>query len=171
MAMRLNAFTVGLLLWGVASTGSALNLGRAHGAAWIGRPLSLSVQLQAEVSTDLTALCPEAEVYYADNRVAAAKVQVHTEPSTPPDALNLRIQSSAQIDEPIVTVYVRAGCNQKITRRYVLLADYPSDNVEAPAPVLAAVATPVRTTTATARASQPPSQVQSVLAAAHTKAK
>ncbi|MDP1968719.1 MAG: tetratricopeptide repeat protein, partial [Burkholderiaceae bacterium] len=51
------------------------------------------------------------------------KVQINTQVGPGPQEALLRIRSAALIDEPVVTIYLRAGCAQKVTRRYVLLAD------------------------------------------------
>ncbi len=125
--MRLKNVAICFALGGVALGSHALNLGRARGAAWIGQPLNLTVAVQLDPGQTADALCPEADVFYADSRVDALRVQVSVEPVAQGDTATLRIQSSALIDEPVVTLYVRAGCNSKSTRRYVLLADYASD--------------------------------------------
>jgi tetratricopeptide (TPR) repeat protein len=72
-------------------------------------------------------LCAEADVFHGDSRQDAGRVQVQVTPAEQPDTFNIRITSSALIDEPVVTVYLRAGCNQKISRKFVLLADFPGD--------------------------------------------
>ena len=54
----------------------------------------------------------------------------------------IRVVSSTPIDEPVVSVYVRVGCGQKSTRRYVLLADVASEPAPATLPAPAAVSLP-----------------------------
>ncbi|MBT2304376.1 hypothetical protein J7E70_28500, partial [Variovorax paradoxus] len=39
----------------------------------------------------------------------------------------MHIRSTVAVDEPVVNVSVRAGCDTKSTRSYVLLADVPSE--------------------------------------------
>ena len=126
--MRFKAVTLGFVLAGTALGSAALNLGRARGAAWIGQPLELVIPVQIDTAQADGALCAEADVFHGDSRQENSRVQVQVEPTNQPDTYNLRILSSALIDEPVVTVYLRAGCSQKSSRKYVLLADFPSES-------------------------------------------
>src|SRR5439155_22005864 len=45
------------------------------------------------------------------------------------DQRRIRVESETPIDEPIVTVSVRAGCRNTITRNYTLLPEYPSERL------------------------------------------
>jgi pilus assembly protein FimV len=133
--MRYKAVTLGLLLAGMSVGSASLTLGRARGAAWIGQPLQLIVPLQLDAGQDASAACAEADVFHAENKLDASRVNVAVEPTAQADTVNLRITSSTLIDEPVVTVYLRAGCTQKTTRRFVLLADYPTEISTPPAAV------------------------------------
>lgn len=116
----------------------ALTLGRVRGAALVGQPLDLVVPVQVEAAEADASLCFEADVFHADTRQDGSRVRVLTETVTPGQAVNVRIMSSTPVDEPVVTVYLRTGCGQKTTRRYVLLADLPSEiAIPLVAPVLA----------------------------------
>lgn len=119
-------------LLALAFDGSAATLGRMQGAALIGRPLNLSVPVQLGEGEDLAQPCLEADVFHADNRQDPSRVRVTLEPAAEPHSAVARIVSSVPVDEPLVTVYLRAGCSQKSTRRYVLLADIVSDVVAPP---------------------------------------
>ncbi|MEN9398524.1 MAG: hypothetical protein RLZ81_3054, partial [Pseudomonadota bacterium] len=119
-------------LLALAFDGSAATLGRMQGAALIGRPLNLSVPVQLGDGEDLAQPCLEADVFHADNRQDPSRVRVTLEPTAEPHGAVVRIVSSVPVDEPLVTVYLRAGCSQKSTRRYVLLADIVSDVVAPP---------------------------------------
>jgi hypothetical protein len=127
--MRFKAVTLGFVLASTALGSAALSLGRARGAAWIGQSLELVVPVQIDTGQADGALCAEADVFHGDSRQDNSRVQVQVEPTGQPDTFNLRILSSALIDEPVVTVYLRAGCTQKSSRKYVLLADFPNVNV------------------------------------------
>jgi hypothetical protein len=89
----------------------------------------LVVPVQIDAGQADGALCAEADVFHGDSRQDNSRVQVQMEPTGQPDTFNLRILSSALIDEPVVTVYLRAGCAQKSSRKFVLLADFPNENV------------------------------------------
>lgn len=122
-------FLLGLLLFAAVDS-MAMSLGRHRGAVLIGRPLDISVQAVLDAQEDLTRLCLDADVFYADNKLDKSRVRVTAEKTSPTaqDAV-IRIRSAIVIDEPVVTVYLRVGCQQKTERRYVALADMVSDAV------------------------------------------
>lgn len=133
---------LGVALVCVATTSAALTLGRARGAVLLGQPLSLTVAVQAETDDAAAELCFDADVYYGDNRQDASRVAVVPvrQDSGVPNAV--RVTAASPVDEPIVTVYLRSGCGQKTSRKYVLLSDLVSDL--APAVPGESVALPVR---------------------------
>ena len=116
-----------LLLLLVAGHSAAMTLGRVRGAALVGQPLDVLVQIQLNADESATALCLEADVFHADARQDSGRVRVTVEPTAQVNTVNARVTSSSFIDEPMVTVYLRAGCAQKSSRRYVLLADFSSE--------------------------------------------
>lgn len=116
----------GVLLAGTALNGAALTIGQLDGAAWIGRPLSLSIPVQLDSDSSDTDLCAQADIYYADALQAPSHVQVQQMPAPQTGGQVVHISSASSIDEPMVTVYLRVGCGQQVSRRFVLLADYPS---------------------------------------------
>ena len=132
---------IGLLAFAFGS--GAATLGRMQGAAVIGRPLELSVQIQLGEGEDTVSPCLEAEVFHADNRQDPGRIRVTFQPAAQAQSGLVRIVSAAPVDEPLVTVYLRAGCSQKSSRRYVLLADIVSDVAAPPTPALANRAPPV----------------------------
>ncbi len=136
---------VGLLALVTALGSAALSLDRVTGATLIGQPLDVTGLLRLDTSDDPSALCLEADVFHGDTRVDASRVAITVERSSASEA-RFRIRSSLAVDEPVVTLYVRAGCVQRSARRYVLLADVPSDtpnNNTALANRAAGVAAPV----------------------------
>ena len=124
----------GLFLLLIAFGSQALTLGRASSSALIGRSLDLAIAVQVDAGETAAALCFDAEVFHGDVRQDPGRVKVLVEPTAKPNMLNVRVLSATAVDEPVVTVYLRTGCGQKTTRRYVLLADYPSELAESPAP-------------------------------------
>lgn len=139
--MEHRANIVGVALLCVAFSSEALTLGRIRGAALVGKPLDMVVPVQLDAGEDAASLCFDAEVFHADTRQDTRRVRVVVEATGQPQTANVRVMSSALVDEPVVTVYLRTGCGQKTTRRYVLLADLPSE-VVAPASRLASQAEP-----------------------------
>ncbi len=145
-----------MLLGGVAPA-LALTLGSLPGPVWIGRSMDVALALYAEAGEDMAALCLEADVFYADTRQDPRSVSLSFKAGLPGQPAMLRIASAALVNEPMVTLHVRAGCVHKTSRRYVLLADPPLDlPAPAPAPPLAASppALPAQPT-ASASASEP----------------
>jgi hypothetical protein len=123
-----------LLLCAGMLDAQALGLGRLQGTALIGRPLDVSVQIQTDPGEDSAALCLDVEVFHADARQDQRLVRVTLEAVPAGQIANARIVSSSPVDEPVVAVLLSAGCAQKSTRRYVLLANPPAD---LPVPVVA----------------------------------
>jgi pilus assembly protein FimV len=107
----------------------AMSLGRSRGAAVLGRGLDITalVGMEAQEATP-EATCFSAEVFYGESRVNNQNITI-TPVRTSPSELALRVRANNIIDEPFVTLYVRIGCGQSLARRYVLLADSPSEPV------------------------------------------
>ena len=116
-----------LLLLLAAGHSLAMTLGRVRGVALVGQSLDVLVQIQLNADESASALCLEADVFHADARQDSGRVRVTVEPTAQVNTVNARVISSSFIDEPMVTVYLRAGCAQKSSRRYVLLTDFPSE--------------------------------------------
>jgi hypothetical protein len=130
----------GLLL--SASMASAVTLGRVRGAALIGRPINFTVAVSLDPPE--AEPCQQADLLQGDTRVAGATARLERAPD---GGQQLRITAPGVLEEPVLTAYVRAGCGQQVTRRYVLLAEYPDESkaslpAAAPAPPRIA-ATPV----------------------------
>ena len=136
-----------LLLCSVGEV-SAVTLGRVHGIVVIGRPLELAVNVEfsadEDATPDLRAMCYGADIYFGDTQISSSNVQLQVAAGASAQTHNLRISTSKLIDEPTVSVTLRAGCAHKTVRRYVLLAEMLSDLVpdQTPAPAAAAGATP-----------------------------
>lgn len=118
------------------SAAQAVSLGRARGAAIVGRPLDLSIPVTWTAQDGpVSASCFAAEVFYGDVRVPASQVQIGVgNLSTSEFSLNLR--ASESVNEPVVTVYLRATCGSSVSRRYVLLADAPTEQAATGAPTV-----------------------------------
>jgi|GEM_PF-1369693 len=124
--MNTKKVSIGLLLASVAMQCASLTIGPTRGAAWIGRPLELSIPVVHDTLSGTAALCVHADVYYGETRQDASRVHVQQEPTDQADTVRLRVRSSSAIDEPVVSVNLRVGCEDKSLRRFVLLADFPT---------------------------------------------
>lgn len=127
------------ILLSTAMGSSAVTLGRHSGAALVGQPLDVRVQLLVGPDEDATSQCVNTDVFYGDAQVSAGAVRSTPQKAAGADAqATVRIQASLPVNEPIVTLYVRAGCSNPFTRRYVLLADLSSEPTAASSPAPAA---------------------------------
>lgn len=127
------------ILLSTAMGSSAVTLGRHSGAALIGQPLDVRVQLLVGPDEDAANQCVNTDVFYGDAQVSAGAVRSTPQKAAGADAqATVRIQAALPVNEPIVTLYVRAGCSNPFTRRYVLLADLSSEPAAASAPAPAA---------------------------------
>lgn len=122
----------------------AVSLGQQRGAALIGRPLDFSVQAVLGAQEDPAQLCLDADVSFGDSKLEKSRLRITTEKSPEtPQGTTIFIRSSAVVDEPVVTLLLRVGCQQKTERRYVVLADFVPEVLD-----------PTRTVQATGRLGQ-----------------
>lgn len=112
--------------WLLAGDALALTLGRARGAALIGRPLELVVPVTLD-SSETQGPCAGADLFYGEERVRAPTVR--WEPGIGMQGV-VRITSPVPVDEPMVTVYLRVGCEQASSRRFVLLSELAPENAQ-----------------------------------------
>jgi hypothetical protein len=135
------ALALSLVLQAWSPDVDAMSLGRSRGAALLGRGLDITVLASLEPKDETPdANCFSAEVFYGETRIGAQNVSISQTRSSPTE-LALRVRASSIIDEPFVTVYVRAACGLSVSRRYVLLADSPSEPAAPlPSPPMANVA-------------------------------
>ena len=120
---------IGSILLSTALSSAAASLGRYSGAVVIGRPLDIRVQAFVGPEEELSALCVQADVFFGDAQLGAGSVRTTTQRNAPDAEGSVRIQTGVVVNEPIVSVVVRAGCSSPFSRRYVLLADPISEPV------------------------------------------
>ena len=144
-------FAVGSALLVTATHSVALSLGGTQGSVIIGRPLDILVQSSMDADDAASGLCLEAEVLYGDARVPASAITTAIHRAGSDGALRVRV--SQPVNEPIVTVILKAGCQQNFKRSYSLLADFeplpPPVSTVQPARSAQAATQPVRPQTAT----------------------
>ncbi|WP_431276375.1 type IV pilus assembly protein FimV [Variovorax ureilyticus] len=104
-----------------------MTIGRPQGAVWIGKPIDVVIPLALDAAEAGSSLCLGAEVLQGDAPMLERRVTVSLESGSSPGNSNIRVRTTVPVDEPVVTITVRAGCDMKSTRNYVLLADVPSD--------------------------------------------
>lgn len=104
-----------------------MSLGRHRGAAIIGRPLDISIQAVLDAQEDLATACIDADVFYSDTKLSRGRVQVSSERVGSGQDAVIHVRTSVPIDEPVVSIYLRAGCLQKNEKKFVVLADLVSE--------------------------------------------
>lgn len=103
----------------------AIGWGRAAQTAVLGAPLDFPVSLRLDPGDVVQPECVTAEVTVGDVRVPPPSVRVVVDTSSP-DALGIRVQTAASVEEPVVSVLVGIGCPTRMSRRFTLLADPPN---------------------------------------------
>jgi len=94
----------------------------------LGDTLRVVVPLRLEVGETVTQECVSAEVFFGDDRVSPGAVSVELQPTETVTAgmgARLVLRTTALINEPVVNVQLSAGCQARITRKFVALADPP----------------------------------------------
>lgn len=131
----------------------ALSLGAPQGGVIIGRPLDVVVTSNIDATEAAAGLCLEAEVMYGDMRVPASAISIAVQRlgAGPEGALKVRV--TQPVNEPIVTLTLKAGCQNSFRRSYTLLADFESPPVPAASTYSRDVTAP--TTARTSEARQP----------------
>ena len=155
--VTVRALAVAACGWLLAADAWSLTVGRARGAALVGRPLEISVPVTLDAEGDP---CARAEVFYGEQRIGAPSVR--WEAGRNNEGV-LRVSSPTPVDEPMVTVYLHVGCAQSTTRRFVLLSEvppaaettFPGRSAPAPAPAVTAPPAQAQAPAATASAAPP----------------
>lgn len=130
----------GWVLVSFAGTAAALGLGQPVSRAVLGEPLSVTVPVRLNPGEDLDNECVAADVFYGDDKLGSAAVDVNMSPAGAGQRM-VRIKTSSRVNEPVFTVYLVVGCQTKVTRKFVGFADPPGMDVQ-PAQVVAAEVPP-----------------------------
>ena len=125
--MKLKNKVAGIFLLCLGCGAFAMSLGEMRGAAWVGQALDLRVAVQLDEPVNSDSFCFDAEVIYGELQQSPARVRVSLEPSPQSVVSTIRIQSLNPVNEPVVTINLKAGCSAKTARRYVMLADLPAN--------------------------------------------
>ncbi len=105
-------------------TSHGLGFGRPNSHAVLGDTLSLTVPIRLEPGEEIANDCLAADVYFGDDKLPGASVQAVVNPGEGAER-TLKVRTTALINEPVVTVYLAAGCKARITRKFVAFADPP----------------------------------------------
>jgi chemotaxis protein histidine kinase CheA len=120
---------VGTALLCTAGPAQALGFGRSINASYLGQPLNFAATVRLETDETLPRECVAAEVQSGDNKLPSAALRITVEPGANANERLIRVSTQTQIDEPVVTVTVTAGCLPRLTRSFVTLMDPPGLNL------------------------------------------
>ena len=120
---------------------SAAGFGPGASSTMMGQALDFTVLLRLDAGETLSPECVSAEVTVGDRRLPASLVRTALE-MTGSDTARIRVATTLAIDEPVVGVWLNAGCaTARLSRRFVVLADPPfvppQTSALAPAPAAA----------------------------------
>ncbi len=90
----------------------------------MGEGLAFTVPLRLDAGEHIEDECLAADVFFGDDKVAAANVHVRMAQDSRGEP-QIKVFTTNAVSEPVVTVYVVAGCQSRITRKFVALADPP----------------------------------------------
>lgn len=107
-----------------SGTSHGMGFGRPVSRAILGEPLRVSVPLRLEAGETLEANCVQVEVHFGESQLSSSQVQVSVVGGSGREA-TVQVRTTTPITEPIVTYELTAGCQAKIKRQFVALADPP----------------------------------------------
>ena len=144
MRAALTVIAIGSALLFAGGTAQALGFGRVSNGTQLGQALNFAATVHLEADETLARECVSAEVFSGDSKLAPGLIRVTLESAPDSTERNVRITSSALIDEPIMTVSVTLGCTAKVTRKFVSFIDPPGVNLALGATVDATALGPQR---------------------------
>jgi len=118
------AVVTGAALWGMFGASLAMGLGKPNSHAILGEELTLTVPVRLEAGERLDDECVAADVFFGDDKLVSSQVKARVAFDAQ-GATSVVVTTRRPVSEPVVTVYVVAGCQSRITRKIVALADPP----------------------------------------------
>lgn len=116
-----------------AAQSQGLGLGVVEGVPRLGRPLTLTVPVNGAPDSWTTGACVSGNVYYGDILLPQGSVRLALTSEPGASQGRLTLQTTQAVNEAFVTVELRLGCQATLTRRYVLLTEWP--DAASPQPV------------------------------------
>ena len=136
---------------GLPGAAQALGVSNPLTHSSLGQPLNLLFPLRLNPDETLSRDCVRAEVMAGEARLPQGLVQFRLESDGAGHVRGVRLLSSVQVDEPIVTVNLSLGCPTQLTRQFTAFVDPPDARPTVAAP-LAADVVPVAESAAAAPA-------------------
>lgn len=133
--------TAALLALAVPATWAA-GFGNPETGAVLGQPLDFAVPLRLDAGQPIEPRCVAAKVTVGDRLLPAGAVETAIE-MTGAASARIRVLTRTAIDEPVVGVVLDVGCQARLSRRFVVLADPPGLGETATASAGPAPITPI----------------------------
>jgi len=114
-----------MALYGASGASHGLGFGRPTSRAILGETLNVTVPIHVETANDIANECVAADVYFGDDKLAGAEVTAVLLPGSGNERV-IKVTTRKFVNEPVVTVYLAAGCTAKVSRKFVAFADPPS---------------------------------------------
>jgi pilus assembly protein FimV len=99
----------------------ALSLGRLSGVPVLGQAFTGNIAASLAPGERLDSDCVKAELYNGEDKIAPNNIS--TEVIGEGETRQIRVRSTQRLTEPLLTVYLEAGCQGRISRRYTLFVD------------------------------------------------
>lgn len=107
---------------GTVGWAQAFSLGSSQGTAYIGKPFTSSFAVSLDAATEKPRdNCLSAVLHYGDARVMNAKLRVKA--AAHGKQSRIIVSSTRPVNEPIVSVTVKGGCNAVFQRRYSFFSE------------------------------------------------
>ena len=132
---QVREFCLGSILLSTAWSSPAIALGQHSGGLVLGQPLAIPIEAHLAAGETVADVCVSPDGSYGATKLDAAAVRAFLQRAVPSVQASLQIQATQAIDDPVATVWVRAGCTVPLTRRYVLVANrvgQPSGSIASP---------------------------------------
>jgi pilus assembly protein FimV len=117
---------IGSMLWVAVSAAEAIGFGRVSNTTSLGQPLNFEATVRLATDETLTPECVAAEVFSGDNKLVQPLVRVQLDSGADGAERKVRVRTTTVIDEPVVTVLLTLGCDNKTTRKFVAFIDPPA---------------------------------------------
>lgn len=114
-----------MALYGASGASHGLGFGRPTSRAILGETLNVTVPIHVETANDIANECVAADVYFGDDKLAGTEVTAVLLPGAGSERV-IRVTTRKFVNEPVVTLYLAAGCQAKVSRKFVAFADPPS---------------------------------------------
>ena len=123
-----------LLLLAALGNSYGFTLERLKGDALLGQALQVSIIARYSPGEDVSANCFTADVQYGEQPQANSAVSTLEQPGGVSNVVEILVKSPKLVDEPVVSVNLKAACALSTSRRFVMLSEYATPALEPAAP-------------------------------------